>query len=291
MGIFDFLKGDNFFKRRRKNEPEVDLEVLYNEALKREPIPEVIEGDRLVSINDCNIQDGVYTIPKNVKRIDSWAFKNQKNLRKVVFHEGVEYISSFAFDGCYNLTQIEGLENTEIKNFGGFGNCTGLESITLPDSVQVIGWNAFSGCKNLKRVVIPNSCWAISPFAFEKCLSLSELQLPASITVIHSNAFRNSKNLTVVFPNYEDFPDLGFFEVEINGEMIDYPAGDVMIEPFAFEGVKKVVCFDQTTFGKVAATEFGGRLGLCDEDEEFAMEIDLKNFKKQLEEETKEKDK
>lgn len=288
MGVFDFFKGNNFFKRKKKNEPDVDLEVLYNEALKRDPIPEVIEGDRLVSINDCNIQNGVYVIPKNVKRIDSWAFKDQKNLRKVVFHEDVEYISGFAFDGCCNLVELEGLEDAPINNFGGFGNCESLERITLPETTQIIGWNAFSGCKKLKEVVIPDGCWAISPFAFEKCVSLNEVRLPAQITVIHSTAFKKCKNTNVIFPNYGEYADLGFFEVEINGEMVEYPAGDVMIENCALDDVGRVVCYDQETFGKVAATGYNGRLAFCDDEQKTVVEFDMKNLKKQLEEDSRE---
>lgn len=288
MGIFDFLKGDGFWKNKRKKESEVDLEVLYNEALKRDPIPEVIEGDRLVSINDCNIQNGVYVIPKNVKRIDSWAFKDQKNLRKVVFHDDVEYISGFAFDGCCNLVELEGLEDAPINNFGGFGNCESLERITLPETTQIIGWNAFSGCKKLKEVVIPDGCWAISPFAFEKCVSLNEIRLPAQITVIHSTAFKKCKNTNVIFPNYGEYADLGFFEVEINGEMVEYPAGDVMIENCALDDVGRVVCYDQETFGKVAATGYNGRLAFCDDEQKTVVEFDMKNLKKQLEEDSRE---
>lgn len=288
MGVFDFLKGYGFWKNKRKKEPEVDLEVLYNEALKRDPIPEVIEGDRLVSINDCNIQNGVYVIPKNVKRIDSWAFKDQKNLRKVVFHDDVEYISGFAFDGCCNLVELEGLEDAPINNFGGFGNCESLERITLPETTQIIGWNAFSGCKKLKEVVIPDGCWAISPFAFEKCVSLNEIRLPAQITVIHSTAFKKCKNTNVIFPNYGEYADLGFFEVEINGEMVEYPAGDVMIENCALDDVGRVVCYDQETFGKVAATGYNGRLAFCDDEQKTVVEFDMKNLKKQLEEDSRE---
>ena len=63
------------------------MEQIYNEAVKREKenLPDFIEGDRLVSVNEYNIKNGVYEIPKQVKRIDPWAFKNQKSLRKNIF--------------------------------------------------------------------------------------------------------------------------------------------------------------------------------------------------------------
>ena len=286
MGIFDFFKGKKIFKSKKEKGIEVDLQVLYEESLKREAQePDKIEGDVLVYVNPARIVNGVYYVPKEVKRIDSWAFSSCKDvLERVVLHEGFRYIAEQAFENCARLKRVEvDKANEEMKSLGGFVGCSSLEHVDIPESVQVISWGAFTGCKNLKQIKLPDGCWCISPFAFLDCESLTELRMPASITLINATAFEGCSNLNVIFPDYSKYEDLGFFDIELGDELIEYPAGDVVIEEGALTDVASVACFDESTFSKVLASGYEGNLLMVDPEQESVVSFDLFSMKKQIE--------
>ena len=62
----------------------------------------------------------------------------------------------------------------------------------------------------------------------------------------------------------------------------------VMISAYVLGCVGRVVCYDQETFGKVAATGYNGRLAFCDDEQKTVVEFDMKDLKKQLEEDSRE---
>lgn len=291
MGVFDFLGG--VFRNKRKNEPrqeepEVDLEVLYEESRKREEalVPDVIEEETLVHVNPAHVINGFYEVPRNAIRIGSWSFSECKDLEVVKLHKDFRYISEQAFDRCKKLKHVEvDKENETMKSFNGFVGCESLESVEIPDSVQVIGWSAFSGCKSLKQIKLPDGCWAISPFAFHDCVSLKEIKLPPAITLINATAFEGCFNLNVIFPDYSKYDDLGFFDIEFEDDIVEYPAGDVVIEQGALTDVASVTCFDENTFSKILASGYTGKIMLADSEQESAIGIDLLAMKQQMQSE------
>lgn len=291
MGLFDYLgRFLNREKRRKfkKGDPnqEVDLEVLYEETLKREQakVPDIIEEEMLIHVNPAHIVNGVYEVPESAIRIASWAFSECKDLEVVKLHKDFRYISEQAFDRCKRLKRVEiDKDNETMKTIGGFVGCESLETIEIPETVQVVGWSAFSGCKKLKEIKLPNSCWAISPFAFANCESLTQFKMPASITLVNATAFEGCFNLNVIFSDYSKYDDLGFFDIELEDEVVEYPAGDVVIEEGALDDVASVTCFDESTFSKVLASGYSGKIIFANSEEENAIGIDLVEMKKQIE--------
>lgn len=288
MGVFDFL--GKFLNRRKSNksnpDQEVDLEILYEESLRKEnaKVPDVIEDERLVHVNPFHVIDGTYVVPSDAKKIGAWAFSECGDLEVLKLHKDFRYISEQGLDRCKKLKRVEvDSENNEMKSFGGFVGCESLETVNIPDSVQVISWNAFRGCKKLKQIELPNGCWAISPFAFANCESLTELKMPAAITLINATAFEGCFNLNIIFPDYSKFDDLGFFDIELEDEIIEYPAGDVVIEEGALNDVASVTCFDENTFSKILASGYEGKIIFADPAEESFIGIDLFAIKQQIE--------
>ena len=62
------------------------------------------------------------------------AFKNCKNLKKVVFNSNLEEVNTQTFYGCTSLKEVELPESTRIISYQSFAY-SGLESIEIPDNV------------------------------------------------------------------------------------------------------------------------------------------------------------
>lgn len=116
------------------------------------------------------------TIPSGVKTIGSWAFRQNFNLKKVSFEEGIvlETIEDNAFDSCGILTEI-----------------------TLPSTLRTLGEYVFICCFELKSITLPEGIKAIPTGAFTNCRSFTEISLPSTLESIGDFTFGNTK-LSVV---------------------------------------------------------------------------------------------
>ncbi len=142
-----------------------------------------------------------------VTTIDSYAFSNATNLKKVTIPKGVRYINAYAFSNCSTLTEVNLPDTLTTIDINAFERCISIEEINLPDSLTYIGQYAFdkcaelqkivfpkgleyindnvcSNCKSLKEVVIENGALEIGINTFENCTALSKVYLPLSITNI-----------------------------------------------------------------------------------------------------------
>ena len=81
-----------------------------------------------------------------------YAFHNCKNLREIVFDEGIDYIEASAFEGC-----------------------EALERVKFPSSLTYLGASAFARCINLKRVNLPSRLNSLLLSGFDECVSLTDI--------------------------------------------------------------------------------------------------------------------
>ena len=82
------------------------------------------------------------------------AFKNQKQLKKVVIGKNIKRIDEGAFYGCERLQSVTGGKNITAIGNKAFYKCKKLLKITIPSKVNKIGKSAFYGCKSLKSITV-----------------------------------------------------------------------------------------------------------------------------------------
>ena len=223
-----------------KADAESDFKVSPLEDGKSAVITEYVGSKQTVNIPSY-IQGMIVT------KIGDGAFRDKKEIIKVIIPKGVTSIGDMAFYGC-----------------------TGLTSITIPASVTSIG-GAFAGCVGLTSITIPASVTSISPLAFSYCTSLTSIKvdsgnlnysskggilynkakteliqappagisgavtIPASVTSIGNGAFQNCANLTgVTIPNsVTSIGNTAFFRCT-SLTSITIPADVTSINPFTF---------------------------------------------------------
>ena len=136
------------------------------------------------------------TLPPNLERIGSEAFRHCHNLSSVDIPNSVTFISSYAFEDCVQLTSITLPPNLERIESEAFNLCYNLSSVNIPDGVTLIGSLAFSYCQ-LTSIDIPNSVTQIGSLVFRGC-PLSSVNIPASVRIIDSNPFYGCEPLASI---------------------------------------------------------------------------------------------
>ncbi len=111
-----------------------------------------------------------------VVKIAPSAFRDYRDLKKVVIGNNVTVIGRSAFENCINLeTVVLGNSVKTIKEHAFF-NCLYLITITIPESVEVIEADAFRDCLHLGEVYnLSNQSLGISVLVEHKSLDAPSL--------------------------------------------------------------------------------------------------------------------
>ena len=143
-------------------------------------------------------------IPKDVKivrfhssvtEVSNDMFAHCKELKEVVFNDGLQRIEDYAFRECTSLDHIN-LPSTLLEiNVLSFSFCTSLEDIILNEGLQKIGMGAFANCRSLESITIPSTVTEISTNAFFNCRRLREVGLHGGIEEIRFTAFEECSSL------------------------------------------------------------------------------------------------
>ena len=107
----------------------------------------------------------------------------------MIFPSSLQEIKHLAFRGCKNLKTVIFSDGIEVIDYAAFIECDSIETLQLPNSLKVIEDFAFNGCKMLTEIVIPNSVDSIGYYVFEDCSSVETLILGSSLSSIGSCAF------------------------------------------------------------------------------------------------------
>ena len=107
-----------------------------------------------------------------------------KDVTIVLFHPSVVEVEYVVFKECRELREV--IFNDGLKKIGklAFWDCKSLSSITLPPTVTEIEREAFRNCSNLREVVFHEGLQTIGQCAFLDCTSLSRITLPSTVTEI-----------------------------------------------------------------------------------------------------------
>lgn len=176
------------------------------------------------------------TIPKSVKSIGQWAFKNCKKLETInlnsdnlesfgkevfigtkwldnqkngfVTIDGLLYSYKGELSGEVNLEdalyQYNG-SNGKIefaKPINKIASCAfikqKLTKITIPTGVKIIGSNVFASCSLLEEVILPSDLETIPTSTFAGCTNLKRINFPSNLKTIERLAFTNCDSLEEV---------------------------------------------------------------------------------------------
>lgn len=167
-------------------------------------------------INSVKVEEGVTSIgdyafygmpnmteiqlPKGLKTIGGYAFKNSTKLNKVELPDTITKLGESAFYGCTGLTKINIPEGIYTVWAYTFKNCTNLAEVTLPSTLIKLDEAAFYGCSSLKEINIPKKVSIIGIYCFKNCNNLSSLTLPEALTSVREAAFYGTAITELTIP-------------------------------------------------------------------------------------------
>lgn len=133
-------------------------------------------------------------LPEGIKCIESKAFADCFNLKKINFPEGLETVEGRAFMNCGSLTEV--ILPTTLTKIGDYAfHNAGIEQLTLPDPKNVlsIGANVFGAIK-IKSINIPKN-FKLSKAMFSTCQQLRSVNFESNWVLIPERCFYYCTNL------------------------------------------------------------------------------------------------
>lgn len=147
------------------------------------------------AFKDCKKLKKV-TLPKSLTKIGSGAFQDCKKLKKITIPNKVTEIGSHAFWGCTSLEKITLSKNLKRISTAMLAQCVNLKEITIPNKVTVIETDAFHTCKKLQKVKFSNKLKILGEYAFSGCIKLKSLTFPKSFRTFDGmSTFNNCVSL------------------------------------------------------------------------------------------------
>ncbi len=110
----------------------------------------------------------------------------------------VKFIESRAFCYCTHLSSINIPSGIVEIREGAFSDCQGLLSLSIPNSVKIIGKRAFSNCRKISKIIVPNQVERIEDSAFSLCWSLKVIEIGSGVKEVGEGLFSHCKNLEAV---------------------------------------------------------------------------------------------
>ena len=103
------------------------------------------------------------------------AFAYNTAIEEITVSEGIEYVDSCAFWNCFNLKKV--ILPDSVTGIGEmtFGNCKELTDISIPNGVDTLKYAVFYGCINLESVYLSDTIKTIDSFAFMNCDNLKNI--------------------------------------------------------------------------------------------------------------------
>ena len=114
-----------------------------------------------------------------------------KDVTIVRFHPSVIEVRQYAFYDCKQLREVIFNDGLQKIGWNAFRNCTSLSSIALPSTVTEIGEYAFSFCNKLRDVTFNDGLQKIGAWSLGNCTLLSSIVLPSTLTEIGRESFFN----------------------------------------------------------------------------------------------------
>ena len=211
------------FKDDKEEGDLIYLEIVYeitkfkNENATSVVIPNSIDGHKIFFVSDLTFKNNPnlekVTYSNGIGGVASYTFNNHKKLKKVVLPTSIKSLGSKAFSNCESLKNVILPKNVKIEKMT-FKNCKSLKTFkykgtTNKNEKSYVLKEAFANCVNLESIDLGNNK-LIDKSAFYNCKSLKSVTIPKNTEVIHNKAFYNCKSLSkVTFKNSKKAPDFG----------------------------------------------------------------------------------
>lgn len=169
---------------------------IKKETCKQEPVFK-IEDSVLISceLNGCT----AITIPANVKTIGKMCFAST-DVEEVILPEGIKCIESKAFADCFNLKKINFPEGLETIKDRAFMNCGLLVEVILPTTLTKIGDYAFHNA-GIKQLTLPDPKNVLSTgISVFSAIKVKSINVPKNLR-LNKAMFSNCQQLRTV--NFE----------------------------------------------------------------------------------------
>lgn len=132
-------------------------------------------------------------ITYKVTNIAEGAFRNNKQITKVVIGKNVKGIGEKAFYGCTKLKTVS--MGKQVESFGNqaFARCTSLTKFTVPASVKKLGKKVWSGCTKLKTLTVKSTALTaktVSKNAFGGISAKTTAKVPKKMKKKYEELFR-----------------------------------------------------------------------------------------------------
>lgn len=181
---------------------------MKKETYKQEPVF-TIENSTLISceLNGCT----AITIPADVKTIGKMCFASA-DVEEVILPEGIKCIESKAFADCFNLKKINFPEGLETVKDRTFMNCGSLVEVILPTILTKIGDYDFYNA-GIKQLTLPDPKNVLSTgISVFSAIKVKSINVPKNLR-LNKAMFSNCQQLrTVNFEsNWVTIPERCFY--------------------------------------------------------------------------------
>ena len=203
---YDFETGGVCFKIKGNEVAVVNREERYGSYSGSVIIPEKVTYNGVEypvtavangAFRECSGLTSVM-LPRSIKTIGKFAFKNCTSLQIVNIPDGVTSIDYGAFEGCSNLRSVSFGQQLEYIGYFAFLDCRRLTRVVIPESVKTIDCGAFAYCRAMTSLSVGDGTEIIGPIAFFSCYGLREVTLGNGVETIDEGAFYDCSNLETV---------------------------------------------------------------------------------------------
>ena len=142
-----------------------------------------------------NWEGEIFEFLPQTTTVESFAFSNNKTIKKIIFHDSLHAIKDSACSDCLKLEEVILPANMkEIPN-SLFESCSKLKKVTWPNNLEEIGKKAFMETA-LKKLDFPPSVTKINDYAFA-FIKTDSITLPKTIKNIGLSIFAGVKQIEV----------------------------------------------------------------------------------------------